>query len=72
MRARNVRILLDKKDIDLVKKLPTDWRAPMYVVGETTDDHKFVFEKNGERPINLQMEDMIGRPPRTIITDKTV
>jgi phosphoribosylformylglycinamidine synthase len=65
--------LLDKKDIDLVKKIADRERAPMYVVGETTDDHKFVFEKkNGERPINLQMEDMIGRPPRTIITDKTV
>lgn len=65
--------LLQEKDIDLVKKIADRERAPMYVVGETTGDHQFVFErKNGEKPIDLQMHDMIGNPPRTIITDKTV
>lgn len=65
--------LLEEKDIDLVKKIADRERAPMYVVGETTGDQQFVFErKNGEKPINLQMQDMIGRPPRTIITDSTV
>ncbi|MBR6043469.1 MAG: phosphoribosylformylglycinamidine synthase [Paludibacteraceae bacterium] len=65
--------LLQEKDIDLVKKIADRERAPMYVVGETTGDHQFVFErKNGEKPIDLQMQDMIGRPPHTVITDKTV
>ena len=65
--------LLEEKDIELVKKIADRERAPMYVVGETTGDQQFVFErKNGERPIDLQMQDMFGRPPRTVITDHTV
>ncbi len=66
-------LLVHEKDIDLIKKIADRERAPMYVVGETTDDHKFVFEKkNGEKPIDLFMQDMIGNPPRTIITDNSV
>lgn len=66
-------ILIDEENIDLVKKIADRERAPMYVVGETTGDMDFVFEKpNGEKPINLKLEMMIGNPPRTIITDNTV
>ncbi|MBQ5524101.1 MAG: phosphoribosylformylglycinamidine synthase, partial [Paludibacteraceae bacterium] len=66
-------ILIDEENIDLVKRIADRERAPMYVVGETTGDMDFVFEKpNGEKPINLKLEMMIGNPPRTIITDSTV
>lgn len=66
-------LLVDEKDIDLIHKIAERERAPMYVVGETTGDMQFVFEKgNGEQPINLRLDYMIGKPPRTIITDKTV
>lgn len=66
-------ILLNEKDIELVKKIADRERAPMYVVGETTGDMGFLFEKpNGEKPINLKLEMMIGNPPRTIIKDNTV
>lgn len=66
-------LLVHEKDIDLIKKIADRERAPMYVVGETTGDNKFVFEKkNGEKPIDLEMKDMIGNPPRTVITDNSV
>ncbi|MCQ2218526.1 MAG: phosphoribosylformylglycinamidine synthase [Paludibacteraceae bacterium] len=65
--------LVNEKDIDLIKRIADRERAPMYVVGETTGDMRFVFEKaNGEKPIDLRLDYMIGKPPRTVITDKTV
>lgn len=65
--------LVNEQDIDLIKRIADRERAPMYVVGETTGDMRFVFEKeNGEKPIDLRLDYMIGKPPRTVITDKTV
>ena len=66
-------LLVDEKDIELISKIAERERAPMYVVGETTGDMQFVFEKgNGEQPINLRLDYMIGKPPRTIIKDNSV
>jgi len=66
-------LLVDEKDIPLIRRLAERERSPMYVVGETTGDHQFVFEqKDGQRPIDLSLDYLIGKPPRTIITDNTV
>jgi phosphoribosylformylglycinamidine synthase len=66
-------LLVEEKDLDLISKIADRERAPMYVVGETTDDMQFVFERaNGEKPIDLRLDYMIGKPPRTVITDTTV
>ncbi|MDE5844307.1 MAG: phosphoribosylformylglycinamidine synthase [Muribaculaceae bacterium] len=66
-------MVIDAKDIPLVERIAQRERAPMYVVGETTDDNKFVFEdKKGVRPIDLQLADMFGKAPRTVMNDKTV
>ncbi len=66
-------MLMDEKDIALVQTIADRERAPMYVVGETTGDMQFVFEQpNGEKPIDLRLDYMIGNPPRTVITDNTV
>lgn len=65
--------LVKEKDIELIKKIADRERAPMYVVGETTGDMQFIFEKkNGEKPIDLRLDYMIGKPPRTVIKDETV
>ncbi|MDP4268619.1 MAG: phosphoribosylformylglycinamidine synthase [Bacteroidota bacterium] len=66
-------LLIKEKDIERVQKIAERERAPMYVVGETTGDMKFVFEQaDGERPIDLQLEMMFGKPPRTVMNDSTV
>ncbi len=65
--------LLREKDVERVKRLAERERAPMYVVGETTGDMQFVFEqKDGTKPIDMQLSDFFGNPPRTVITDHTV
>lgn len=65
--------LLKKEDIEKVKNIAERERAPMYVVGETTGNMQFVFEQeNGERPLDLRLEDFFGKPPRTIMKDQTI
>lgn len=66
-------LVVDMKDIPLLRKIAERERAPMYEVGVITDDHQFVFEqKDGIKPIDLQIEDFFGKPPRTVLEDKTV
>ncbi|MGN1216544.1 MAG: phosphoribosylformylglycinamidine synthase, partial [Phocaeicola sp.] len=44
-----------------------------YVVGETTGDHRFVFEQaDGVRPFDLAVDQMFGSSPKTYMVDKTV
>ena len=66
-------LLVKEKDIERIEKIASRERSPMYVVGETTDDMKFVFEKdNGIRPIDMELADFFGKPPVTIMNDNTV
>jgi phosphoribosylformylglycinamidine synthase len=66
-------MVINEKDIERVEKIAKRERAPLYVVGETTNDHRLVFEQsNGEKPIDLAVEDMLGNSPKTIMRDNTV
>ena len=66
-------LLMKEEDVARVRRIAERERAPMYVVGETTDDMKFVFEQaDGVKPIDIKLEYMFGKPPRTIMTDHTV
>ena len=66
-------LLMKEKDVERVRRIAERERAPMYVVGQTTDDMKFVFEQqDGVRPIDIKLEYMFGKPPRTIMEDQTV
>lgn len=66
-------LLVNEEDLPLMRQIADRERAPMYVVGETTGDMRFVFkEKNGDCPIDMQLDDMFGKPPRTVITDQTI
>lgn len=61
------------KDVDMVRRIAEREQAPFYVVGETTDDSRFVFSQaDGRKPIDLAMADMFGNSPRTVMTDSTV
>ena len=66
-------LLMEEKDVERVRRIADRERSPMYVVGETTDDMKFVFEQaDGVKPIDIKLEYMFGKPPRTIMHDHTV
>ena len=66
-------LLVGDEAIEKISRIAERERAPMYVVGETTDDMKFVFEQaDGQKPIDIKLEYMFGKPPRTVMTDHTV
>ncbi len=65
--------VINAEDIPLVERIAQRERAPLYVVGETTGDHRFTFTRSsGARPIDLEMSDMFGNSPKTVMTDSTV
>ncbi len=63
--------IVDAKDIPLIEKIAQRERAPMYVVGQTTDDKRLHFGRKDSAAIDLAVEDMLGNPPKTVITDTT-
>ena len=67
-------LVMKEGDVKLLQEVAERERAPMYIVGEASGDHKFVFEdrRNGTTPINLNVPDFFGKPPRTILTDSSL
>ncbi|MDR1336686.1 MAG: phosphoribosylformylglycinamidine synthase, partial [Tannerella sp.] len=66
-------LLVGEKDVERIRRIAERERAPIYVAGETTGDMLFVFEQaDGAKPIDLPLEYMFGKPPRTVMTDRTV
>jgi phosphoribosylformylglycinamidine synthase len=67
-------LVIDKKNIETLRKIAERERAPMYTVGDVTGDHRFTFEseKTGAKPMDLEMGDMFGSSPKVYMHDKTV
>ena len=66
-------LLIEEKSIEHVKKIAERERAPMYIVGQTTGDHRIAFEQaDGVRPFDLAVDQMFGSSPKTYMIDKTV
>ncbi len=57
-----------------LKRIADRERSPMYTVGDVTGDHQFTFESsaNGDKPMDLAIEDMFGSSPKTIMNDVTI
>jgi phosphoribosylformylglycinamidine synthase len=65
-------MVLKEPDIPLLQRIAERERAPMYIIGNVTGDHQFTFvDKDGSKPIDLQLDDLFGNPPKTILHDKT-
>ncbi|WP_370228170.1 phosphoribosylformylglycinamidine synthase [Mesoflavibacter sp.] len=67
-------LVIAEKHIETLNKIAERERAPMYTVGDVTNDNRFTFQSktNGDKPMDLALEDMFGSSPKTIMTDKTV
>ena len=66
-------LLIDEKHLERVKKIAERERAPLYVVGETTGDAHFSFAQgDGVKPFDLDVAQMFGHSPKTIMKDETV
>ena len=67
-------LVIGKKDVDTLQRIADRERSPMYEVGDVTNDDRFTFESKttGEKPMDLELSDMFGSSPKTIMTDKTI
>ncbi|MCE2611819.1 phosphoribosylformylglycinamidine synthase [Flavobacteriaceae bacterium D16] len=67
-------LVMGDADMDLLKRVAARERSPLYEVGEVTGDHRFTFEsvKKAEKPMDLELSDMFGSSPKTIMNDKQI
>jgi phosphoribosylformylglycinamidine synthase len=67
-------LIMSKLSIDTLIKIAERERAPMYIIGEVTGDHKFTLVNpvTGEKPIDIKLESLFGKPPKTVMIDNTV
>ena len=66
-------LLIDEKHIGHVKDIAMRERAPIYVVGETTGDAHFSFvQGDGVKPFDMDVAQMFGHSPKTVMKDVTV
>ncbi|TMM53727.1 phosphoribosylformylglycinamidine synthase [Maribacter algarum] len=67
-------LVIGKDDAALLGRIAERERSPMYEVGDVTGDDRFTFESSttGEKPMDVNLSDIFGSSPKTILTDKTV
>jgi phosphoribosylformylglycinamidine synthase len=67
-------LVMKDQDVALMKKVSERERAPFYEVGVTTGDHRFTFRRKNTNvhPIDLDLTDFFGKPPKTVLEDRTV
>ncbi len=65
-------MIMHKVDVDRIQKIAERERAPFYVIGKVTGDHRFTFEDTeNANPIDLALADLFGNPPQTILNDNS-
>ncbi|UBM62151.1 phosphoribosylformylglycinamidine synthase [Candidatus Sulfidibacterium hydrothermale] len=65
-------LVISPEDLPLLQEIAERERAPLYVVGKVTGDGRFVVEdeKTNVRPVDLPLEFLFGKPPKTILEDQ--
>ncbi len=67
-------LVIAQKDIDLLARIAERERSPMYEVGEVTGDDRFTFESkiSGQKPMDVNLSDIFGSSPKTVMTDTSI
>ena len=60
-------LVLKEKDIPTLERIAQRERAPLYIVGDVLDNHRFTIENSQtqEKPLDLDMDDFFGNTPLT-------
>ncbi|MFZ4260640.1 phosphoribosylformylglycinamidine synthase [Sphingobacterium sp. HJSM2_6] len=67
-------LVIAEQDIEKLKIVADRERAPMYTVGDVTNDHRFTFasKKTGAKPMDYDLADFFGSSPKTIMNDQRI
>ncbi len=66
-------LVLKEEHYALLEKIAERERAPLYNAGRCSGDQHLTFtDKDGKRPVNLDMAYLFGNPPRTTLEDKSL
>ncbi|MDO5104485.1 phosphoribosylformylglycinamidine synthase [Capnocytophaga sp.] len=67
-------LVIGNQHIEKLKTIAERERSPMYEVGEVTADKRFSIasDKKNTRPLDLNLSDMFGSSPKTIMADSSV
>ncbi|MCU0472571.1 MAG: phosphoribosylformylglycinamidine synthase [Bacteroidales bacterium] len=67
-------LVMKKVSVDTLRRIAERERAPIYFIGEVTGDHQFTLINpvTGEKPIDLKLESLFGKPPKTVMNDVTI
>ena len=66
-------LVIDKENLELLKNIAKRERSPIYEVGKVTNDMHFKFVgREDKSPIDLDLADMFGSSPITVMNDKTI
>jgi phosphoribosylformylglycinamidine synthase len=67
-------LIVSPKHLEQLKRIAERERAPFYEVGEVTGDMHFSFksEKLEAKPMDLELSDMFGSSPKTIMSDEQI
>ena len=67
-------LVIGKKDLETLQRIAERERAPLYEAGYITGDQHFSFQSllKDEKPIDLDLADLFGNAPKTLIEDHTI
>lgn len=67
-------LVIAETHLETLKTIANRERSPLYTVGEVTNNQRFTFESQttGQKPMDLEMIDLFGSSPKTIMTDTTI
>lgn len=65
-------LVIHPSESDTLKKIADRERAPYYEVGVTTGDGILKFKRSENScPVDLKLEHLLGKPPKTVLSDQT-
>ncbi len=65
-------MVIKGKDLELVSQIASRERAPIYKVGTVKSDQRLVVKGDEkELPVDLNLEYLFGKPPKTVLTDQS-
>lgn len=67
-------LVIGAQDAAMLQRIAERERSPMYTVGKVNGSHRFTFESQstGEKPMDLDLADMFGSSPKTIMNDRSI